>query len=126
MRLGLILTLLWCLVVVISFTTLGFRILISKPHPIRWMTALTAVGSLMTYGFVSAFTGIAEKYWTYSSHGFLIALCIGIAGVVLLIVGVRAIFQPTFKPGHCLHCGYPRSTKTICPECGFDHAKPWA
>ena len=49
---------------------------------------LTILGAVFLYGFISAGLGISEGVWTFTSGGFLLMAGIGVAGLVLMGLGV--------------------------------------
>jgi len=92
MNIGPIILLLWILLVSSSIITAIVMAIVKGASSLKWSVKIV-LGTLLYYGFISACLGKSEGEWTMSFPGFLVALTIGIAGVVLTIIGVRGLIH---------------------------------
>jgi len=90
MKIGPIMALVWILLASSSIITTIVMAIVKGVSSLKWSVQIV-LGTLLYYGFVSAGVGVSEGVWTMTSPGFLVALTIGIGGVVLTIIGVRGL-----------------------------------
>lgn len=117
MSIGPLVIFLWLLLVLASCVAVGFHIYRHGRRRIG-VALLTPLGAVLTFGFVSALIGVLESGWTPWRAGFVIAIVCGIVGVLLCVIGWRAVLRPRVRNGDCPNCGYPVGVATKCPECG--------
>ena len=60
---------------------------LNRPSSSRGSPSLTVLGTLSSFGLISAGTGVSEKYWNASSPGFWIAIAIGAICVACFTIG---------------------------------------
>jgi hypothetical protein len=66
-----------------------------------WRKGVLAIGSsialvagaTLSYGLVSAATGLGEGAWSFASPGFLAASAVGILGLVSVTIGSLALWR---------------------------------
>ena len=90
MGLGPYIYLLWSALVLASLIVAGIHLARRQYHGIRH--ALGAViGALLTWAFVSAYAGACEITGYIGSMAFTISIAVGMAGIVLFVLGCRAL-----------------------------------
>jgi hypothetical protein len=84
---------------------------------------LCPLGAVFLLGFYVAFIGLAESTWSIASPALWAAFTVGLFGLVLTVLGWKAVRAPLTRPGHCRACEYDLSglgqaRGSVCPECG--------
>lgn len=83
-----------------------------------WGWLALPLGALLTFAFIPASIGLAEKTWGAASIALWLTLATGTAGIVLQVIGWRAVLRTPLRPTQCPVCEYERGALVRCPECG--------
>lgn len=83
-----------------------------------WRWLLLPVGALLTFGFIPASIGHAEKVWGITDPRLLLCLAVGCVGLAAQFTGWRAVLRPRLRAGQCPRCEYEAKGLSPCPECG--------
>ena len=92
MKIGPIILLVWGLLASCSVITAIVLAFVKGATSLKWSVQFV-LGTLLYYGFISAGLGVSEGVWTMTSPGFLVAVALGIGGVVLAINGVLGLVR---------------------------------
>ena len=117
MGVGLLVILLWLLLVTASCAA-PFVSMRRNGRRNIGRALLAPAGALLAFGIPSATIGAFESSWTPLRVGFVLAIGCGVVGLILCVIGWRAVIQRRARADECSHCGYPVGVATTCPECG--------
>lgn len=110
-----VLILAWMVLVLISCGAVVVHYLRHRTRRLAW-SLLCPIGAVLCFGFLSVLIGLVEQGLRPTT--FWLALCIGLVGVLLAVIGWREVLRTPRRPGECIACGYPIQGLKVCPECG--------
>jgi peptidoglycan/LPS O-acetylase OafA/YrhL len=90
MHIGSIILFIWILLLAFAVVAGIVMVIVRGTTSLKW-SVLTILGTILLCGFMSAAVGIGEDFWKFSSPGFLVAMTVGFAGVVLAVIGIRGL-----------------------------------